>query len=425
MDNLSIFGIILSLVVSALFSGLEIAFISANRLEIALLKEKGTLSGKILSYFLQVRSKFISTMLVGNTIALVVYGIFMAALIEPWLAAILPPAINYPIIILLLQTILSTALVLAIAEFLPKTLFLINPTTMLVIFAIPLRIIYTILQPLVNLIVVLSKVILEKMLKQKFIEETPVFSVNDLRNYLEEVTDQMPEEHKNSTQLEILRNAVDFKKLKVRDCMVHRADLVAIEKKDSIEELTNLFVETGYSKILVYNETIDDIVGYCHTLTLFKKPKSIEDILTPIIIVPETLSAQQLLEKFVKERKSIALVVDEFGGTSGLVTMEDVMEEIVGEIDDETDEQDWTEQQVDENTFVVSAKLKIDYLNEKYGWKIPKGDYETLGGYIIHLYEDIPELNEIIDAPPYTFTIVAKQDAKLETIRIDITEKEK
>ena len=423
MEIESLWAIVGTLLLSAFFSGTEIAFVSANRLEIALLREQGKLSGKILSFFLDHKAQFISTLLVGNTIALVLYGIYMAELLDPWLSAVLPPAFHGSVWILTFQTILSTILVLATAEFLPKSIFLINPNAILAAVALPLLAIYWLLYLFVKFIVFISKLFIEKVLRQEYTDDTPVFSVADLRNYLRRLSDA-PETDELDVSTQILQNAVEFKNLRVRDCMVPRAEVVAVDKEDSIPELKEVFLETGFSKVMVYEESIDHIIGYCHASLLFRKPERIEDILVPAPIVPETMAANEVMVVLTAEHKSIALVVDEFGGTSGIVTLEDIVEEIFGEIDDETDQDDLTEKQLDYNTWLISARHEIDYLNESYGWKLPEGEYETLGGYLIYLQEDLPEKDDVIEAGNYTFKVVSKEDARLDLVEVHLPPKE-
>lgn len=413
--------VLISLIFSGFFSGIEIAFVSSNKLQIELQNKQGVLSGKILSRFLEKPSYFIATTLVGNTLALVIYGIFMAIILEPWLALNLPEWINHDGGILILQTILSTLLVLITAEFLPKSLFLINPNKLLSFFSLPFFIIYYLMLPMVAVIVIFTRFFITKVLRKNYEEDKPVFGLTDLNNFIK-TTLQGESENEESQEVntKIFNNALEFKTVRIRECMVPRTDIVAVDEEEDIETLRELFVSSGHSKVLVYSESIDDVIGYCHSLSLFKKPKDIKSILNPILIVPETMLANELLIQFITERKSLALVVDEFGGTSGIVSIEDIIEEIFGEIQDEHDDEDWVEQRLDENTFRLSARHEIDYLNETYGWNIPEGDYDTLGGYILSITEDIPYLQQIISAPPFTFTIESKQEARIDTVKVEI-----
>ena len=406
---------------SAFFSGIEIAFVSADRLHIELQNKKGIWTGKIISKFIQNTSRFISTTLVGNTLALVIYGIYMARLLDPIIRDMLPLFLLTEPTVMIIQTILSTILVLFTAEFLPKSIFMINPNTMLRVFALPMDIIYRLMYPIVVVIVSSSKFIITKVFKHPYEDDTPVFRLTDLNNYIKN-TILADEESNVEVDTKIFNNALEFKTIRVRECMLPRTEIVAVEIEDTIEELKQAFIESGHSKILVYKDSIDDVIGYCHSLELFKKPKKIEDILTQIVIVPETMLANELMIQFITERKSLALVVDEFGGTSGIVSIEDIIEEIFGEIQDEHDDEDWVEQEIDKNTYIFSARHEIDYLNDKYNWNLPIGDYETLGGMILSLTEDLPDVGEVIEHPPYTFIIQSTNDIRIETIKLEVSE---
>ncbi|MCZ6694178.1 MAG: hemolysin family protein [Bacteroidetes bacterium] len=412
--------IFISLFFSALFSGMEIAFISANKLHIELQSKQGVLSGKILSRFLNKSSSFIGTTLVGNNLALVVYGIFMANILEPIISAGLPPLIHSDLTILIIQTIIATLIVLVTAEFTPKSIFLINPDRMLSVFAIPMLIIYYFLYPLVFLIVSLSKLLITGVLRLEYSEDKPVFGLTDLNNYIKNTLKEKNQEAKFEVDTKIFHNALEFKTVRIRECMIPRTEIVAVDMDDDIDELKAAFIKSGHSKILVYKETIDDVVGYYHSLELFKKPKELEKILTPITIVPETMLANELLFQLITERKSLALVVDEFGGTSGIVTIEDIIEEIFGEIQDEHDTEDLSEIQIDPNTYQLSARHEIDYLNEKYHWNIPDGDYETLGGFILSANENIPNINDVINIPPFSITITSMEEARIDKVKLYI-----
>ncbi|RZS95793.1 hemolysin family protein [Cecembia calidifontis] len=410
--------VVITLLFSAFFSGVEIAFVSANKLHIELQNKQGLLSGRILSNFLQKPGQFIGTTLIGNTIALVLYGIFMANLLEPWIAAWLPYNLVNQASIMIIQTVLSTILVLVTAEFLPKSIFLLNPNRLLSALSVPFQVIYYLMYPIVWLVVGLSRFFITKVLGLDYSEDKPVFKVTDLNSFIKNNLQHSSQDVKVEIDTKIFDNAVEFKTIRIRECMVPRTDIVAVDVEDSIEDLKQVFAESGHSKIIVYEDSIDDVIGYCHQLELFKKPKKIRDILTPIIIVPESALANELLIQFIKERKSLALVVDEFGGTSGIVSMEDIIEEIFGEIQDEYDTDDLTEQKISENEYLISARHEIDYLNEKYGWELPYGEFETLAGFILSLTEDIPQKGQSITFGNLTFTIVAKQDHRIETLKV-------
>ncbi len=416
MESQYLTVIIISLFFSAFFSGSEIAFISANKLQIEL-QGKGKTIGRILTRFLEQPSHFISTTLIGNTTSLVVYGIFMARILGPWIVTILPQAINNEGWVLVVQTIISTLLVLVTAEFIPKSLFMINPNWMLRAIAVPMRIFYFIIYPVVLLIVGLSKFIIVKFLGMNYEENKPVFQLTDLNNFIK----YFQKDSKN-TELEvdtkILDNALEFKSLKVRECLIPRTEIIAVDIKGSIKELNQAFVDSGHSKILIYKESIDNIIGYCHSQSLFKKPAKIDDILTDILFVPETMLANELLFQFIEERRSVALVVDEFGGTSGMITMEDVIEEIFGEIHDEHDEEDLVEQKIGGNSYLLSARHEIDYLNEKYNWKLPEGEYETLGGLILSVTEDLPVKNQKVIIEGYEIQVETVNNNRIEAVTL-------
>jgi len=358
--------------------------------------------------------------LMGNTISLVLYGIFMAYLLEYPLDAWLPPGLNNEVVVLLLQTLISTIIVLITAEFLPKSLFMLNPNNMLSIFAIPFLGIYYLMYPVVWAVVGLSRFFITKILRLEYSEDRPVFTVTDLNSFIQNHMNQTKSEGKAEIDTKIFDNAVEFKTVRVRECMIPRTDIVSVEVEDSIEDLKEVFAESGHSKIIVYRETIDDVIGYCHQLELFKKPKTIEEILTPIIIAPESALANELLIQFIQERKSLALVVDEFGGTSGIVSMEDIIEEIFGEIEDEYDSDDLIEQKIGDQEYLLSARHEIDYLNDKYDWDLPIGDFETISGLILSHTENLPKKGESVTIEAYTFTVVSRQDHRIDSVRLKI-----
>ena len=373
-----------------------------------------------LQTFIKKPSHFIGTTLVGNTLALVLYGYYMAKLLEPYLYDNLPTIMQNEGSVMIIQTIISTLLVLGTAEFLPKSIFMINPNRMLNFFAIPMRLLMRIMTPITFLIITLSKFIIVKVLGLEFSESKPVYSLTDLNNFIKNTLTKQGSNSAVEVDTKIFNNALEFKKIKVRECMIPRTEIKAVELDDDMASLKKAFMESGHSKIVVYKETIDDVIGYCHTLEMFKKPKNIQDILTPIMIVPETMLANELMIQFIEERKSLALVVDEYGGTSGIVSIEDIIEEIFGEIQDEHDDEDWTEQMLDPYNYLLSARHEIDYLNEKYHWNLPTGDYETLGGLILSIAEDLPKKGQTILHHPYAFTIQTMQDIRIETVKMTV-----
>lgn len=412
----SLLAIILSLLFSAFFSGMEIAFIASNKLHIELMKKRGEFNARILSYFLEKPSRFIATMLVGNNIALVVYGIEMAQILEPHIEHHLT---SNDSLVLLVQTITSTLIVLVTAEFIPKVLFSINANRFVRLFVIPAALSYFGLYFFVSLVVSLSNFLLKKVMRVELLDQKRVFGRVDLQQYIEEHATTAKEKNVLETEIQIFQNALDFSKVKARECMVPRNEIVAMEAGGDINKLTNTFVETGFSKILIFKDNIDQIIGYTHSYELFKQPKNIKSILLPIALVPETMTASDILNLFIKERKSIALVIDEFGGTSGLLTIEDIIEEIFGEIQDEHDLLEHKEVKVSENQFIFSGRHEIDYLNDKYNLNLPESDdYETLSGYIVNHCESIPKLNEQIKVGPFIFEILEVEQTRVETVKL-------
>jgi CBS domain containing-hemolysin-like protein len=426
VESSDFYIILITLLFSAFFSGIEIAFISANKLQIEVQAKDKNIISRILSGFVHNQEKFLSTTLIGNNIALVVYGIFMANLLVPILEKINPSAFGSPIILLIEQTLIATLLVLITAEFLPKSLFIINPNKVLRVLAIPMQIIYYLLYLATMLITGLSKWVIVKLLKLEYDDSKPTYGLIDLNNYIKKITKVNREEDMLGEAIveideQIFSNALEFKSLRVRDCMIPRTEISAIDiNEDALEELRKSFIESGHSKILVFKNTIDDIVGYCYALQLFKKPAKVEDIVKDILLVPETMGARDLMKKFITEHKSLAVVVDEYGGTSGLVSIEDIIEEIIGEIEDEHDTEVLLEEKVSKNCYHFSARLEIDYLNEKYFWRLPLGDYETLGGLILSVTENIPEEGEVATIGEYQIKIIAIEDNRIKSVELQI-----
>jgi CBS domain containing-hemolysin-like protein len=417
MDPSSILIIVFALVASAFFSGMEIAFVTANRLKIELDSQKGTFSGKILSNFVKNDSRFIATMLLGNNIALVVYGIWMAKLLEPSISSFV---YGNEALILTIQTVVSTLLILFTAEFLPKATFQINPNRVLQVLSFPLIILYTALYPLTIFTMFLSNGFLKLLRVDTKNGKTP-FSKVDLNEYVRDLNDRMDEESELDNEMQILQNALGFSQVKARDCMIPRTDIVALEVESSVEEMKDKFIETGLSKILIYRDTIDNIIGYAHSFELFKKPSRIKEILIPIAFVPEAIPAKDLLELFAKQHGNIAIVVDEYGGTSGLVTIEDVVEEIFGDIEDEHDSDELLEKRIDDKTLLFSARQDIDYLNESFDLELEEStEYETLGGLVLHHLESIPEEGTILEIENYKITIESVSDRRIEIIKVEL-----
>jgi putative hemolysin len=419
MDSQQALGIIISIISSAFFSGVEMAFVSANKLYFELQAKQGVITGQIISKYLKNPSKFIGTMLIGNTLSLVAYGIFMEGYLHHQIEHYVP-FIN-SIVAGLIASLIGTIIILMTSEFTPKSIFLLNPDGFLEVLAIPILIIYTLMYPLVWAIVGLSKWFINNVLRLEYSEERPAFGLTDLNNYLQNLNRKVSMEEETEVDTKIFNNALEFKQVKVRDCMIPRTEIVAVDIENGMDELKKTFVESNHSRVLVYKESMEDVLGYCHSLSMFKKPKEIQNILTPIPIVPEAMPAKDLLYKFSKEHKSLALVVDEFGSTAGLVSMEDVMEQIFGDIEDEYDDkQDLTEKRLEDKNYLLSGRLEIDYLNDKYEWNLPEGDYDTLGGMITSINEDIPELNEVIVYQPFSFQIMEMTDTKINLVKLSI-----
>ncbi len=420
MDNPS-FIIIGSIIFSAFFAGIEIAFISANKLLIELKNKQGSVYAQLLSPFVANPSKFISTTLIGNNIGLVVYGIYMASVLENNLTQLIPELEHSRFILLLFQTLISTLIVLVTAEFLPKVLFRINPDSVLEVLVFPFIVFYYLFWPMVHFIIWLSKIILSKVSGDQFTENTPAFSKVDLDQYISQINEQdLPDDIEVDT--EIFKNALDFSTIKVRECIIPRTELVGVEINTSIEALQHKFIKTGLSKILIFDQKEDQIIGYVHQKEMFKKPKSIKSILISIEIATETMSILDLLNRFIKTRKSIAMVVDELGGTAGIITIEDIMEEVFGEIEDEHDIGDLTEEKINDMEFRFSARLEINYLNNEYNLNIPEGDYQTLGGLIFERHENIPTQGEKIIIDSFEMTVESIHHTKMGIIRMKLLE---
>jgi CBS domain containing-hemolysin-like protein len=414
--------IIFSLVFSAFFSGMEIAFVSSNNLKIELDKGKGLISGKILSRFNKNPSRFIGALLLGNNIALVIYGIAMADLLEPVINSILPADFRSESLTLLIQTIVATLIILLTAEFLPKVLFRQNPNKILNVFAIPVFLFYYLFLPVIFIFTGLAAWLLRIIFGIKSLEQAYVFSAIDLNDYISRFTGEHSDKDEVSHEIQMVQNALDFSNVKLRACMVPRPEIMAMDENETIDELRNAFIETGYSKILIYKETIDNIIGYTHSSDMFKNPKDIKSITRSAFYVPETMLANDVLTMFFKQHKSIAIVVDEFGGTAGIVTMEDIIEEILGEIEDEYDEDELIERKISENEYVFSGRLEIDYLNERYNLDLPQSDdYETIAGFIISKHESIPALNEEIPIEKFLFTILQASENRIDQVRLKIS----
>lgn len=420
---MSDWGIVLiTLLFSALCSGLEIAFISANKLKVEIDKNKGRFTNRIIAKFYQTPWKFISALLLGNNISLVIYGIYMSKILNPVFIELIPKEFHSETLLLTLQTIIATIIILITAEFLPKILFRINANYSLQLFALPAIIIYYLLYPVAFVFISTAEYIIGRIFKINLQKQTHVFTPIDIDNYINEFSVDRPQDNSEIQQeLQMFQNAIDFRDIKLRECMIPRTEIIAIDSKSEINELLKIFIDTNLSKILVYDNSIDNIIGYVHSHDMLKRPNSIKQILKPIIIVPETMLANKLLPMFIEQQKSIAVVVDEFGGTSGMLTLEDVIEEIFGEIDDEFDIDELTEKVISEDEFEFSGRLEIDYLNDNYNLFIPVSEeYETLAGFIIHNYENIPKSGEIIQIDNFSFMILEATKTQIIKVKLKL-----
>jgi CBS domain containing-hemolysin-like protein len=415
MNNVII--ILLSLLFSAFFSGMEIAFVSSNKLRLELDIKQGYLTSRVISIFTSRPGDYIATMLVGNNISLVIYGILMAIILEP----LISHYTNSESTILITQTIISTLIILFTAEFLPKTIFRLSPNTALRAFAIPVLVFYILLYPVTKLTIAISGFILHNFMRVPRNKKAHpnVFGKIDLDNLVNESNAEHDQQDEPEQEIKLFQNALDFSNVKLRDCMVPRTEIVAFDESVSMEELQSKFIETGLSKILIYRKSTDNIIGYINSKELFKNPLDLSSMIMSLPIVPETMPANKLLQSFIKDHKSISVVVDEFGGTSGIVTMEDILEEIIGEIEDEHDTSELTEEKLNEQEYIFSARHEIDYLNEKYRLNIPElDDYETLAGLILFHYESIPKINDRIHIEGFVIRILDVSETRIELIHL-------
>ena len=415
-----LFGALLALVLAGFFSAVEMAYVSVNRLYFELHSKQGPLSEKLVSDFLKNPILFVGTTLTGNTLFLVLYAVLGVTVMNPLLMVVLPASWTvHESVFITIETLVLTLIFLPLADYIPKSLALIHPDRFLEALALPLWVIYKTIAPIVRVLVGTARFFIRYVLGKRNPEIRPVFGLTDLNHYLQQLNQKTDTEQDVEVDTQIFNNAIEFRDVRVRACLVPRTEITAIAVDDSVEELRQAFQDSGHSKIVVYRDTIDDVIGYCHALALFKKPATVEEIITPIITVPESMPAQDLLLRFLSERKSLALVVDEFGGTAGIVSVEDMVEQIFGEIQDEYDtNEDWVEQQLDETNWLLSARHEIDDLNKTYGWTIPDGTYDTLGGLILSIHEDVPQVGEVIEFSPFTFTIMSMDGTRIDTVQV-------
>ena len=417
---IEIFIILVSILLSAFFSGMEIAFVSANKMHIELEKKKETFLAKTLSKLTQNSSKFITTMLVGNNISLVVYGYFMGDLSMHFMA----PYFSSEFLLLLTQTLISTIIILITAEFLPKAIFRIYANETLKLFAIPAYLFFILFYFISSFVTFISDFFLKVFFNTKEDKVQLAFSKAELGNYITEQLESVDEEV--DSEIQIFQNALEFHNVKAREAMIPRTEIIAVDANESIKNLKEQFVETGLSKIMVFSNSLDDIIGYVHAFELFKKPISIRSILLPVENVPETMMIHNILNNLIKKRKSVAVVLDEYGGTSGLITVEDIIEELFGEIEDEHDIIKLLEEKINDREFKLSTRLEVDYLNETYGLDLKEDTtYETLGGLIVHHTENIPSVDEIITIDNFQFTILKESTSKIEEVYLKVLFQEK
>ncbi|MBE6265950.1 MAG: HlyC/CorC family transporter [Prevotella ruminicola] len=414
-----IIGLLVSMLFSAFFSGMEIAFVSSNRLRAEMDREKNRFSQRIIKTFYQHPNNFVSTMLVGNNISLVIYGILFAEIFDSTLFAPLSDGMRVTA-----DTLLSTLVVLFTGEFLPKSIFKNNPNTLLTVFAVPAWICYVVLYPISRFATLLSKGLLRLMgIRMKSSGEEKEFTKVDLDYLVQTSIDNADNEDDIEEEVKIFQNALDFSETKIRDCMVPRTEIDAVEDTSTIEQLKQMFIESGHSKILVFHEDIDHVIGYVHSSDMFHNPTDLAGIIREISFVPETMLASKLMAQLMQQKRSLAVVVDEFGGTSGLVSLEDIMEEITGEIEDEHDNTNHVAKKLNDHEYMLSARLEITKINEMFDLNLPESDeYMTLGGLILHEYQSFPKLNEVVKIDRYEFKIVKNTATKIELVRLNIVE---
>ena len=413
MEPISVIIILTTLVLSAFFSGFEIAYVSSNKVHLEILKKQEGVIANVLTKLTRKPSKLLATMLVGNNVALVVYGFEMGKV----MTVLLPPFFQN----VLWHTIISTLIILITAEFMPKVFFQIYANQLLKVFAIPAYFFYLLFYPFSSFVMWISDFVLRVFFKTKGDYVPLSFSKVELVDYISEQMENAPKKEEVDSEVQMFQNALEFSGVKAREIMIPRTEIVAVELNESIENLIATFVSSGFSKILIYNENIDDILGYVHSFDMFKKPKTIKEVLIPIVNIPETIQINEVLNILTRKRKSMAVVLDEYGGTSGIVTLEDIVEELFGEIEDEHDKDKFIEEQISDTEYLFSARLEVEYLNETYHLDIPESEeYETLGGFIVLHNEGIPTQGEVIEIPPFTFTIEACSQTKIETVRLTV-----
>lgn len=428
--DISVVIIIVSLLLSAFFSGMEIAYVSANKIHIEIEKKQDDFLAKILKRLTEKPSKYIATMLIGNNIALVIYGFVMGDVLVDWFQSMLPTNygfINYLLtdLSLLSQTVISTIVILITAEFLPKVFFQIYANSFLKIFAFPAYLFYLLFWFISSFVIWISDSVLRRFFKTDGDEVQLAMTKVELGNYISEQMESVEEHDEVDSEIQIFQKALEFSEVKAREAMVPRTEMIAVEVNDTIKNINALFTASGLSKILVYKDSVDDILGYVHSFELFKKPSSIKSIILPVEFVPETMLVKDVLNILTKKRKSIAVVIDEYGGTAGIMTVEDIVEELFGEIEDEHDTVALIEEKIDDKNYKFSARLEVDYINEAYKLDLPEGEnYETLGGLIVDETEEIPQPNDQVMIENYLFTILEVSSTKIDVVSLKVLEEE-
>lgn len=414
--------ILICLLLSAFFSGMEIAYISSNKVYLSIEKKQNNFNAKILSRLIEKPSQFITAMLVGNNVVLVIYGIFSGEMIMQWIESFNFALTSFAS--LMLQTIISTLIILITAEFLPKVFFQIYANSFVKIFAIPAFVFYQLFYWVSRFIIWISDLILMKFFKTEGDQVQDYFSKVELGNFISEQMNGVSDDDEIDSEIQIFQNALEFSDLKARDIMTPRTEISGVDILDSVQELRELFINTGYSKIVVYQNSIDEVLGYVHSFELFKKPKTIKSVMIPIEYVPETIYIKDLLDILTKKRKSMAVILDEYGGTSGIITVEDIIEELFGEIEDEHDlDEELIDERLDDKSYLFSARLDVEFINEKYNLEIPESDsYSTLGGFIVNHTKEIPQNEEKIRIENYEITIHSASSKKIELVKLSILE---
>lgn len=418
MDTTGI-SLLIAMIFSAFFSGMEIAFVSSSKLRFEVDRNSQSLSGKLLAVFYNNPNNYISTMLVGNNIALVVYGIMMSRIIDGFLGAYI---MDNHALLLLIDTIISTLIILVVGEFLPKTIFKINPNGALRFFALPTFLIYCILYPISKFATACARGFMRLFgIKLNQENSSKAFTKMDLDYFIQSSIRQGNGSQNVDTEVKIFQNALDFSNLRIRDCMVHRTEIEAVDKNVSSDELMRMFVETGFSKLIVFDGSIDNVIGYIHSSEMFKNAATWQAHICKMPFVPESMQAQKLMEQFLQQKKSLAVVVDEFGGTAGIISLEDIVEELFGEIEDEHDVDDYIAKRSDDGSYLLSARLEIERVNEMFGLHLPVEDeYQTIAGLILYRYKNFPKMHEVIQIDHFQFKIMEVESNKIELVALKI-----